>query len=70
MADVAERVEKSETEMKALGLRKVTFWIPDTTTPEFKAEYRRQMAVLSDHYRRTNFADVLEPDEEDVKGWI
>jgi hypothetical protein len=70
MATTAESVEKSEMEMRALGMRKITFWVPDTTSPEFEAEYRRQMAVLSEHYRKTNFADLLEPDAEDVTGWI
>ena len=51
-------------------MRKITLWVPDTTSPEFETEYRRQMAILSRHYRETNFADILEPDEEDVKGWI
>ncbi len=46
-----------------LGLR-------DTSSPEFKADYRRQMAVVSERYRKTNFADHWEPTEEDLKGWV
>ena len=33
---------------KALGLREVRLWLPDTSTPEFRAEARRQAALL-DH---------------------
>jgi hypothetical protein len=70
MANASESVVKSATESAAHGMRKITLWVPDTTSPEFETEYRRQMAILSHHYRETNFEDILEPDEEDVKGWI
>ena len=33
---------------KAAGLREVRMWLPDTRTPEFRAEARRQAALL-DH---------------------
>lgn len=31
---------------KAAGLREVRLWLPDTRTPEFQAEARRQAALL------------------------
>lgn len=61
--------DRHEGEMRARGLRKITLWVPETNTAEFEAEYRREMAVLSDHYRTTNCDEILEPDAEDVKGW-
>lgn len=33
---------------KAAGLREIRMWVPDTRTPAFKAEARRQAALL-DH---------------------
>jgi Protein of unknown function (DUF3018) len=33
---------------KAAGLREIRMWVPDTRTPEFKAEAKRQAALL-DH---------------------
>ncbi len=33
---------------KAAGLREVRIWVPDTRTPEFRVEARRQAALL-DH---------------------
>lgn len=33
---------------KAAGLREIRMWVPDTRTPEFQAEARRQAALL-DH---------------------
>ena len=44
--------------------------ITDPSSPEFKAEYRRQSAVLAEHYRQTGFEDFWEPTEEDLKGWV
>ncbi|WP_174280569.1 antitoxin MazE family protein [Sphingomonas bacterium] len=32
---------------KAAGLREVRMWVPDTRTPEFQAEARRQAALLN-----------------------
>ena len=50
--------------------RRETLGLKDTNSPEFKAEYRRQRAAVSEHYRRTNFAEIWEPTEEDLKGWV
>ena len=33
-------------------------------TPEFEAEYRRQLQAVAEHYRRTRHADLMEPDWE------
>ncbi len=38
-------------------------------TPEFEAEYRRQMAVIAEHDRRTNFADRMDVDWEALPDW-
>lgn len=32
---------------KALGLREVRMWVPDTRSPEFQAEAKRQAALLN-----------------------
>jgi hypothetical protein len=50
-------------------LRKVSFTLPDTTTPEFELEYRRQMAVIAEHDRRTNSVDRMCLDEDALQGW-
>ncbi len=33
-------------------------------TPEFEAEYMRQLAAIAKHDRESNFADRMEPDWE------
>jgi len=46
-----ERVRKHREALRAQGLRPVTRWVPDTRTPEFQAEYRRQWEVLATYAR-------------------
>ena len=43
----SERVRKSRAALRAQGLRPVQLWLPDTRTPEFKAEMARQCAVIA-----------------------
>jgi hypothetical protein len=42
----AERARKYRAKMRAAGLRPVTIWVPDLRSPEAKAEYRRQSALV------------------------
>lgn len=51
-ADVArersrERVKAHRRRMREQGMRLVQIWVPDTRTPEFAAEARRQSALLA-----------------------
>lgn len=39
--------EPDEAAMRAAGLRPVTIWVPDLTTPAAAAEYRRQSKLLA-----------------------
>jgi len=51
MADIDPPRSKSSAyraRKKAAGLRELRMWVPDTRTPEFKAEAKRQAALL-DH---------------------
>jgi predicted secreted Zn-dependent protease len=54
--------------MQSLGYRQVTRWVPDTSNPAFKAEYRRQLAGLSAH-QRAHPEELIELTPEDVEGW-
>lgn len=42
----AERVAKRRAALRAQGLRPRTFWLPDTTTPEFKEQARKDCEWL------------------------
>jgi hypothetical protein len=42
----AERAKRWRAAMRAKGLRPRTFWLPDTSTPEFEERARRQSEEL------------------------
>ncbi len=43
---VNERMKKYRVRQRASGLRLVQLWVPDTRSPVFAAECRRQSALL------------------------
>lgn len=42
-----DRVREHRARLRAQGLRPIQFWVPDVTTPEFKAEARRQALAVA-----------------------
>ena len=60
-----ERVRAHRSRQRAKGLRPVTFWLPDTRTPEFAAEAHRQSrAVAESPYAAEDqaFVDAISED--------
>ena len=45
--DGRERAREYRERMRAKGYRQVTLWVPDTRTPEFAAESRRQSLLVA-----------------------
>jgi hypothetical protein len=43
----SERVKRRRDKLRAAGLRPVQLWVPDTTTPEFREEARRQSRLVA-----------------------
>jgi hypothetical protein len=43
----AERVRRRRDKMRAAGLRPVQIWVPDTRSPDFAAECRRQCEAIA-----------------------
>ena len=58
-ANVAERVHKHRSGLRAAGLRPVQIWVPDTRRSDFAAECRRQSLSLRN-----------DSQEADVLGWL
>jgi hypothetical protein len=54
-----DKVRAYRARMRAQGLRPVQIWIPDTRTPEFIAEARRQSLLIGTH-----------PDEPEEQAWV
>ncbi len=49
-----DKVRDHRARMRAKGMKLVQFWVPDTSTAEFKAEARRQSRLIA---RSPNEAD-------------
>ncbi len=42
-----ERVKEHRARLRAQGLRPIQIWVPDVTSPEFKAEAHRQSLLIA-----------------------
>lgn len=42
-----DKVRDYRARMRAKGMRQITLWVPDTRTPEFAAEARRQSLLVA-----------------------
>ncbi len=56
----AERVKKHRDSLRAAGLRPVQIWVPDTRSPGFAAECRRQSLRVAQAAAR----------EADTRRWL
>ncbi|WP_163561030.1 antitoxin MazE family protein [Halomonas sp. NO4] len=45
--DVNTRVKKHRAALRAAGLRPIQIWVPDTRSPGFAEEARRQCAIVA-----------------------
>jgi len=63
----AEKVRAHRERMRSKGMRLVQFWVPDVTTPEFKAEARRQSRLISNSPQEAD--DQAFIDSITVKWW-
>lgn len=63
-----ESAGRYRVRMRAQGLRQIQLWVPDTRSPKFAAECRRQSELVS----RTPIGgidDFLEAAAPEVEGW-
>jgi len=54
--------EARRAELAAAGLRPIEIWIPDTTTPQFAAEARKQSERVAQSPDEQDVLDLLEDD--------
>jgi hypothetical protein len=59
MTATSERVQQHRQRLRRAGLRPIQLWVPDTRSPGFAEECRRQSSVLSD-----------DPQERDTLEWL
>ena len=67
MTDGAKRVRKHREKMKAAGLKPVTIWVPDVSTPEFKAQVALEIAAINASVDEKIILDELSGIE--IEGW-
>ncbi len=56
---VSKRVEKRRQALRAMGLRPVQIWLPDTRRPGFAEECRRQSLAVAQSDRVDHDLQVL-----------
>ncbi len=47
-ANTKDRVQKHRDKLRAMGMRPIQIWVPDTRQPEFAAESKRQSKLAAD----------------------
>jgi hypothetical protein len=55
--------------MKKRGLRQVNLWLPDTRSPEFRRECRRQSLLVAAAERAQPIDALLDTAAGAVEGW-
>ncbi|HEY5568712.1 MAG TPA: antitoxin MazE family protein [Gammaproteobacteria bacterium] len=64
-----EHVSTYRSRMKTRGLRQVNLWLPDTRSPEFKKECRRQSLLVGAAERTQPLDALLNTAAGSVEGW-
>lgn len=54
------KVREHRERMRKKGMRLVQMWLPDTSTPEFKAEARRQSLLISNSPHAKSDQDFID----------
>ncbi len=68
--NVAERVQKHRTGLRASGLRPVQIWVPDTRRPGFADECHRQSKLVSEaDSADEELLGFMDEALADVAGW-
>jgi len=68
MSRISERVKRHRDALRASGLRPVQIWVPDTRSPKFAEECRRQSLLLREDSAEVELLDWIEA-ASDTEGW-
>jgi len=69
ISDLPSKVARHRERMRAAGLRPVQFWVPDTRSPEFAAEIKRQCLGLRGDSTEAEVLRFTEEAASHVEGW-
>ena len=64
-----ESVRVYRAKMKQLGFRQISIWVPDTKSPKFRKECRRQSRLASAAGQSEQLDDLLNVAAGSVEGW-
>lgn len=64
-----ESVRVYRAKMKQQGFRQVSIWVPDTNSPKFRKECRRQSRLASSADQSTQLDELLNVAAGSVEGW-
>lgn len=63
-----ENIRRYRERMRAKGFRAIQLWVPDTRSPEFAAECRRQSLLVANDPAEQQLMEELEA-LQDTTGW-
>jgi hypothetical protein len=67
---ISDRVQKYRAGLRAVGLRPVQIWVPDTRRPGFAEECRRQSLLVAAVDRGDGeLMAFMDAALEDIEGW-
>jgi hypothetical protein len=64
-----ESVRVYRAKMKRQGFRQISMWVPDTKSPKFRKECRRQSRLASAADQSAQLDDLLNVAAGSVEGW-
>lgn len=64
-----QNVRRYRERMKAQRFRQLNLWVPDTRSPRFAEECRRQSRLAAEHDRANEVTDLLAEAARDIEGW-
>jgi Protein of unknown function (DUF3018) len=64
-----ESVRVYRAKMKQQGFRQISMWVPDTKSPKFRKECRRQSRLASGVDQSAQLDDLLNVAAGSVEGW-
>lgn len=60
--------QRYRQKMRSMGLRPLQIWVPDTRSPKFAAECRRQSLLAAQQPSEQEIMDFMEA-AQDIDGW-
>lgn len=64
-----ENVSRYRDKMRAMGFRPIQIWVPDTRSPKFAEECRRQSLLVSNDAAEQAILGELDAAMEDIEDW-